>query len=133
MLHHNRSPRTKIYLHRLITNAPQTLDVDHRNHEGLDCRRHNLFVSPARNNQQNKEPHNSSGFKGVYRRGISNRWRARITWEGKLINIGQYPTPEEAAKAYDQKALELYGPFAWVNFPCIRQVVVARNPEEIPF
>ena len=31
--------------------------------------------------------------------------------------LGMYKTKEEAARAYDQKAIELFGEFALLNFP----------------
>lgn len=34
----------KVYLHRLIMNAPPEMHVDHANHQTLDCRRSNLEV-----------------------------------------------------------------------------------------
>lgn len=33
------------------------------------------------------------------------------------IYLGNYHTPEDAARAYDAKAREIYGEFACVNFP----------------
>lgn len=45
-------------------------------------------------------------------------WKAYIRPKGqKTITIGCYETAEEAARAYDEKAKELFGEFAKLNFP----------------
>lgn len=46
-----------------------------------------------------------------------DRWRTRISLNGKRICIGDYGTAEEAARAYDRAARELHGEFARLNFP----------------
>jgi hypothetical protein len=56
-------------------------------------------------------------FHGIYRAPVGN-WRAQIQHNGgTMMYIGTYATPEEAARAYDAKALELRGPRAKLNFP----------------
>ncbi len=40
-----------------------------------------------------------------------------MTHNGKRINIGYFKDKEAAARAYDAKALEMHGEFAWTNFP----------------
>lgn len=52
----------------------------------------------------------TSKFKGV-RLTRSNTWEARI----KQFQIGTFSTEIEAALAYNQKAKELYGEFAYLN------------------
>jgi len=44
-------------------------------------------------------------------------WAATITHNNKVYYLGSYHTEEDAAKAYDKKALELYGDNARRNFP----------------
>jgi EREBP-like factor len=41
----------------------------------------------------------------------------RFRFNYKRICIGDFDTPEDAARAYDQKAIELFGKFARTNFP----------------
>ncbi len=66
--------------------------------------------------QKRSRNRNKTGFRGVVIR-ENGRFRAVIKKDKKLIYIGTFPSPEQAAKAYDQKALELYGNKAILNFP----------------
>ena len=91
--------------------------VDHINHDPLDNHRHNLRLATRSQNAANVGPYanNTSGYKGVdFNQG---KWRARITQHGKRHFLGTFDTAEEAARAYDSKALELFGEFASLNFP----------------
>ena len=61
---------------------------------------------------------NSTGFLGVLFRRKRGVYEARIRVHGRKekIHIGTAATAEEAARMYDAKARELYGPGAVVNF-----------------
>ena len=59
----------------------------------------------------NTDSHNLSGVRGVYYVKRSNKWRARIKFRGKLINLGTYTTIEEAAKARKRAEDEIFGEF----------------------
>jgi hypothetical protein len=108
----------RVYMHRLIMNAPRGLDVDHANGNSLDNRRSNLRLASRSQNQANRPAprNNQTGFKGV-QRGRSGRYIARIQQCGKVKHIGTFTSKVEAAKAYDQHARVLYGVFAFTNFP----------------
>lgn len=56
----------------------------------------------------------AQSFRGIRKNG--KRWAAAVTLHGKRINLGSFPTPEDAARAYDTKAIELHGEFAQLNF-----------------
>jgi len=47
----------------------------------------------------------------------TKKFVARITYKGKITSLGYYDDEIEAAKAYDKKAKELFGEFAYLNFP----------------
>lgn len=109
-----------VSLHRYILNAPIGIQVDHRNGDGLDNRRANLRVASVAQNAYNRRPMKGSfsGYKGVRHKMFTrDRWIASIGHERRLLHIGMYDTAEEAARAYDAKAKELFGEFAYVNFP----------------
>lgn len=59
--------------------------------------------------------HSKTGYRGIWENG--NRWAAEITRNGISRYLGSYPTPEQAARAYDRIALELDGERALLNFP----------------
>lgn len=94
--------------------------VDHVNSNRLDNRRENLRLATNAENQFNrdKNTNNTTGFKGVYRNpGSSTRpFVAKIMVERKSRYLGSFPTAVDAARAYDQAALELAGQFARGNF-----------------
>ena len=50
---------------------------------------------------------NSKKYHGVYLRKDQNKWRVKIGINYKLLQIGQYDSEEEAARAYDAKIKEL--------------------------
>lgn len=105
----------KVYMHRVILEAGKGEIVDHINRNKLDNRKSNLRKASYQQNSSNSKlhRHNTSGYRGVYR--WKNYWRAAVTYEGKQISCGYYETKEEAAQAYNEKARELFGEFAYVN------------------
>lgn len=44
----------KVYLHRFLTDCPAGFQVDHKNHQTLDCRMANLEIITHRENQQRR-------------------------------------------------------------------------------
>jgi len=101
-------------MHNLVTGWGY---VDHINGFGLDNRRSNLRASDYATNATNQRirKNNTSGYKGVARNGRG--WRALIQKDGHKTHLGTFATPELAALAYDQAAIELFGEFARPNFP----------------
>jgi len=100
---------TTIRLHRLITNAPKGMQVDHISGNTLDNTKANLRIVTNRENQENRASHQAgaSKYKGVVeiksRTKIPkpSRWMARIRVSGEKKYLGTYTTQEEAARAYD--------------------------------
>jgi hypothetical protein len=78
------------------------------------------YKYPDRSSQQQgikRSAEKPSKYVGVYLRKDNSRWRACIAKNGVRINLGTYSTEELAAEAYDEKAKELYGKHARLNFP----------------
>jgi hypothetical protein len=107
--------RTTVDMHRLILQGVPR--IDHADGDGLNNRRSNLRPATAAENTRNSclRCTNASGFKGVTWHGQRNKWRAQLERDGKHISLGLYFTPEDAARAYDRAALELFGEFALTN------------------
>jgi len=108
-----------IKMHRLLMRAPKGLFVDHINHNGLDNRKSNLRLCTRIENLRNQLPRRggASQYKGVGWHKKSKKFVARIYMEGKRMHLGYFDDEIEAAKAYDKKAKELFGEFAFLNFP----------------
>ncbi len=108
-----------IYMHREILNTPAGMHTDHINGDGLDNRKSNLRICTPTQNQHNsvKWANKSSKFKGVSFNKQTKKWEAYIRFNCKLIHLGRHKSEFVAAKAYDRKAVELFGEFANINFP----------------
>lgn len=65
----------------------------------------------------NKPKRNKSGYFGVCWRIRSQNWHAQISYNNKKIHIGYFSDIIQAARAFDRKAIEIYGDLATTNFP----------------
>jgi hypothetical protein len=109
---------SNIRMHRLVMEAKKDDPlVDHINGNKLDNRICNLrFSSDGPNNHNKKKRKNaSSQYFGVIKN--YKKYKAQIQKDGIKYRMGTFVNEIEAAKAYDKKALELYGTFANLNFP----------------
>lgn len=92
--------------------------TDHIDGDGLNNQRHNLRHVSHRVNLLNcrKRKDKTSKYRGVSFHKPSGKWRAQITHHGKVMYIGIYNTEEDAAKAWDEAAINLRGELAKNNF-----------------
>ncbi len=108
----------RIYMHAEIVKPAPGLFADHKDRNcTLDNRRSNLRIATKSQNAANRKLHsnNTTGFKGVVRAG--SRFIAQIMANGKQHFLGSFSDKADAARAYDKKAFELFGEFAYLNFP----------------
>lgn len=91
--------------------------VDHRNNIRHDNSWTNLRLGTQAENNRNKSMHsnNTSGYKGVSWSSRRKKFIVGITYESKYIYIGQYDSAKDAAIAYDEMAITLFGEFARTN------------------
>ena len=89
--------------------------LDHINGDKSDNRLSNLREANSSQNGANSEisKSNSSGWKGVYRRG--GNFRAQIHVNRETKHLGVFTSCREAALAYNYAAKEHFGPFAKFN------------------
>jgi hypothetical protein len=103
-------------MHTLITGWGK---VDHEDHDGLNNQRYNLRPVTDAQNGANRRPDlvGTSRFKGVYWHRTNRRWCAHIRNDGIWTWLGSHHTEEDAARAYDRAAVELFGEYAFLNLP----------------
>lgn len=118
-----KGDKRNLLLHRIVLNCydkGRNYMVDHINQNKLDCRRINLRVCNKSQNQANVKVRkdSSSGYKGVYKRITRKgeiRYDAYIRINDKKVHIGTFQEAEEAAKAYNKKALDVFKEFSCLN------------------
>lgn len=113
-----------VFMHREVMECPNGMVVDHVNRDGLDNRLSNLRVCSHSQNIQNKkiQKNNSSGWIGVNWSRVSQKWQAGVALNGKNTHVGLFLCPIEAAIARDVAAIEVYGEYASLNFPQLKEV-----------
>lgn len=127
VLYHNKwwyatTGRRNLCMHNVIMNSTM---VDHINHNGLDNRRSNLRLATYKQNAANSRlsSNNTSGYKGVSLRKDIGKYSAKIRVDGKLLHLGYFQKPEEAAEVYDKAAILHFGEFARTN----KQLMEMKN------
>lgn len=108
--HEGSKSKFRFTVHELILGQKY---ADHINGNGLDNRNENLRPATKQQNAWNSRKVENCGskYKGVYKV-RDDKWTVQVN--GK--HVGIFKTELEAAKAYDKKALEIYGEFARLNF-----------------
>lgn len=110
-----------IYLHQavfLYHHGYLPEQVDHLDRDTANNRIENLRPATNAENQYNgkRKANNRSGFKGVaYCKGYVHPWRARIVVDKRVVELGRYPTPEQASAAYLDGAKRFAKAFAFVG------------------
>ncbi len=110
----NGKKRNSVRMHRLIMNTPPNMEVDHKDHNGLNCQKYNLRNCTIKQNRRNKKASGRSRYIGV---SINKRGyiTSRIEKDNIHFYLGSFKTEEDAAMVYNKKAIELFGEFANIN------------------
>lgn len=117
-----------LMMHQIILPPQLGFLPDHVDGNGLDNRRANLrYATVGQNNGNRRSSGSGSNYKGVsFRRGRRKPWQAEITLNRRKRYLGCYLTEADAAKAYDEAALDQWGEFARLNFPVSSRPTVAE-------
>ena len=116
--------RRNEFIHRLVArefidNPDNKRCVDHINYDKTDNAVNNLRWATHSENSRNmsKRNHASSKYLGVCWEPRRQTWRASITTNGHARHVGYFDIEEDAAKAYDERAIAEHGAYANLNFP----------------
>lgn len=113
----NTNKTKTILIHRVIMNAPFGIDVDHINHNRLDCRKINMRLCTRGENGLSKVAHKNKiiPYKGVYFEPRLGKYRVLIGVNYKSKHIGLFVDIKDAARAYNEAAKKYFGKFAYLN------------------
>jgi hypothetical protein len=108
-----RKNKIRIRMHRVITECPFGLFVDHINGNKLDNRRANLRIATKQQNgfNRDKQRNNTSGFKGVTWDKARRKWVAQLNISGKHYYLGRFENILDAKKAHDESAAKMHSDF----------------------
>lgn len=107
----------KTTMHRFLLGLTKgdNIQGDHINRNTFDNRLENLRRCTLAQNAVNRNPRGTSKYMGVNLVN-SGSWRAQLHHNRIKYTLGYYENEEDAAKAYDKKAIEMHGEFANLNF-----------------
>ena len=108
-----------LYMHRELLGLGKRKrgdpEVDHINGNGFDNRRKNLRLVSHQQNLQNQKPRGgSSRFRGVCWDALRGKWMTTIRL-GNRRWYSRFDSELDAAVAYNERALALFGPHARLN------------------
>ena len=108
----------KLYIHRLVLtafeiNSENRECIDHiNNNRQSNCLFNLRYASKAENNRNcSIGSNNVSSIKGVSWNKKSKKWETYVTINCKKLNLGYFDNIEDAKKARQQKANEIYGDY----------------------
>lgn len=89
----SNSRQIAVFMHRIITDPPPGMVIDHINGDTPGNRRSNLRIVTNRENTLNGRRVRRGGVHFAKDRG---KWRAQIGHHGKTVHLGYYGSEEEA-------------------------------------
>lgn len=92
------------------------LQLDRINNDGNYLKENCRWVTVAQNLHNKRGCHNTTSiYKGVSKKKGDKKWKAKICKNGKDMYLGNFSCEKEAALAYNKKAIELNGKYAYLN------------------
>lgn len=115
--------RHSFTVHRLVArhfipNPHNHPEIDHISRDLRDNSVHNLRWCTREENNRNRGPFANSNcqYKGVCWNKNLEKWTAQISMDKQRKHLGVFASAEDAARAYDAAARDLFGDFALLNF-----------------
>lgn len=97
-------------MHRMLVRCPRGFELDHIDGNGLNNTRNNLRIATRSQNLMNRKRKGVIFKQDPWRK---KKWTAAVYLNGKRFALGYYLTEQEARAAYEAKARELHGDFAY--------------------
>jgi hypothetical protein len=101
----------------MILDLKEGEECDHVNGDKLDNRRCNLRVVTRSQNNMNAAKHRNttSKYKGLSWRAGLGKWQVSIQRDKRIYHLGHFVDEDDAAKAYNEAAVLLFGKYAKLN------------------
>ena len=120
---HDDCKWANMYIHRLVAqeflqnhdNKPYVAHVDNARADNCFTNLRWVSVSESSMSRRNWQTNGHSKYKGVSWNCRRNKWVAQIKKHQKLHFIGYFDDERDAAKAYNEVAINLFGEFARIN------------------
>lgn len=105
--------QVKVRMHRVVLGVSDDVGVDHRDGDGLNCRKRNLRTATDAQNSSNRtmRSDNRTGHKGVSWDARKKLWKAMITVNGRKHYLGRFKEISRAAAAYKRASEKYHGEF----------------------
>jgi len=107
--------QTSIQMQREIMKTPKGMLTDHIDFNGLNNQKNNLRICSREENGFHQLIRKGRKYKGVCWKKENRCWVAQINFCNKKFHLGYFRDEKEAAEAYNIKAKELFGEFAYLN------------------
>jgi hypothetical protein len=104
-----------IWMHRLVMNCPDDMEVDHEFHNNWDNRKKYLRIVTRSQNCINRglKSVNTSGITGVSWHNKNEKWVAYIQINGKQTYLGSFDDFNEAVQMRKEAELEYFGEYRY--------------------
>ena len=114
----NKGKRKCLWLHQVIKPKPEDcMRAIFLDGNRLNCTKNNIeyISSNAFGHVTAKRRKSMNSKLEANFRGVAQVFRSRIKYNNKTYHLGTFNDPKDAAKAYNQKALQFFGPEAKLN------------------